>query len=171
MSMDGRASLGGAIYENGLVKQGGVWKFRKVHAYNTFSAAYDGGWARAAGRGMPGPSANFPPDAPPSALVSMLPVVYEIPYHYANPVSGRRELPPLPAMAQQLAQFPPVVAAAAAPVVPDSERLVAGRKAADKPLVSLRLPNHSHLSEAYAVGTADQSLTGTLLKFIEAPPK
>jgi triacylglycerol lipase len=55
--------------------------------------------------------------------------------------------------------------------VPDSERLVAGRKAADKPLVSLRLPNHSHLSEAYAVGTADQSLTGTLLKFIEAPPK
>jgi acetyl esterase/lipase len=393
MSMNGRASLGGAIYENGLVKEGGVWKFRKVHAYNTFSAAYEGGWARAAGRDMPGPSADFPPDAPPSGLVSMLPVVYEIPYHYANPVSGRRELPPLPAMAQQLAQFPPVVApgmprdvaaalreigpridaqrtaalyaplhagrqhdavevrrdlaygpherhradvflpkvqaepralvvfvhgggfsrgaksttgqfyydnigywaaengligvtlnyrlapefqypagaddlaravtwlrtqAAAwgadpariflwghsaggahvadylvrtpqAPVagavltsgiydlgttvstwkdyygedvalypqrssltrliqvplpllvswaeldppdfVPDSERLVAGRMAADKPLVSLRLPNHSHISEAYAVGTSDHSLTGTLLKFIEAPPK
>src|SRR5690606_36201390 len=32
--------------------------------------------------------------------------VYEIPYHYANPVSGRTALPPLPLMAQQLAQVP-----------------------------------------------------------------
>jgi hypothetical protein len=34
-----------------------------------------------------------------------------------------------------------------------------------------RLPNHSHISEACAVGTADESLTGPILKFIEAPPK
>ncbi len=55
--------------------------------------------------------------------------------------------------------------------IPDTEKLIAGRKAAGKPLVSFRLPNHSHLSEAYAVGTADESLTGPVLKFIEAPPK
>jgi triacylglycerol lipase len=55
--------------------------------------------------------------------------------------------------------------------IPDTEKLIAGRKAAGKPLVSLRLPNHSHLSEAYAVGTADESLTGPILKFIEVPPK
>lgn len=55
--------------------------------------------------------------------------------------------------------------------VSDSEQLVAGRRAAGRPTTSLLLPNHSHLSEAYAVGTADQSLTGPILKFIEAPPK
>ncbi len=106
MSTGGRASLGGAIYANELVKEEGVWKFSKVHAYNTFSAGYDGGWARAASRGMPGPSADVKPDAPPGTSVHMLPIVYEIPYHYANPVSGRRELPPLPVLAAQLSQFP-----------------------------------------------------------------
>lgn len=55
--------------------------------------------------------------------------------------------------------------------VPDSEKLIAGRKAAGKPLVSLRLPNHSHVSETYAIGTADESLSGPVLKFIEATTK
>jgi triacylglycerol lipase len=33
-------------------------------------------------------------------------VVYEIPYHYANPVTGRTALPPLPPVAQQLKDHP-----------------------------------------------------------------
>jgi SnoaL-like domain len=94
MSMGARASMGGAIYENELVKEDGVWKFSKVHAYNTFTAGYIGGWARAASSGMPGPAADFPPDSPPTAKIAMLPVVYEIPYHYANPVTGRTGLAP-----------------------------------------------------------------------------
>jgi Retinal pigment epithelial membrane protein/SnoaL-like domain len=94
MSMGARASMGGAIYKNELVKEDGVWKFSKVHAYNTFTAGYIGGWARAASSGMPGPAADFPPDSPPTAKIAMLPVVYEIPYHYANPVTGRTELAP-----------------------------------------------------------------------------
>jgi triacylglycerol lipase len=49
----------------------------------------------------------------------------------------------------------------------DSVRLVELRKAAGKPLTSVLLPNHSHLSETYAVGTADQSLTGPVLQFIK----
>jgi acetyl esterase/lipase len=105
-SSGNRASMGGAIYANEIVKEDGVWKFSKVHAYNTFTAAYDGGWARAPGRGMPGPSADVVPDAPPSTAIHMLPIVYEIPYHYANPVTGRRELPPLPPLDAQLAQLP-----------------------------------------------------------------
>jgi hypothetical protein len=55
--------------------------------------------------------------------------------------------------------------------VPDTEQLVAGRKAAGKPTVALLLPNHSHLSEAYAVGTSDESLTAPILQFIKAPPR
>jgi hypothetical protein len=31
--------------------------------------------------------------------------------------------------------------------IPDTGKLIAGRKGAGKPPVSLRLPNHSHLSE------------------------
>jgi acetyl esterase/lipase len=55
--------------------------------------------------------------------------------------------------------------------VPDTEKLVAARKAAGMPTVSLRLPNHSHISEAYAVGTADESLSSPILNFIQAPPR
>lgn len=55
--------------------------------------------------------------------------------------------------------------------VPDSEKLVAGRRAAGRPTVSLTLPNHSHLSEAYAIGTADNSLAAPVLQFIQSPPR
>ena len=36
----------------------------------------------------------------------MFPVVYEIPYHYANPVSGRTQLPSLQPLAAQMASYP-----------------------------------------------------------------
>ena len=66
---------------------------------------------------------------------------------------------PLPIMAVWAELDPPTF-------VPDTEKLIAGRRAAGLPVVGLRLPSHSHLSEAYAVGTADQSLTTPLLQFI-----
>jgi acetyl esterase/lipase len=92
MSLGGRASLGGAVYENEAVKENGVWRFKVDHTYNTFSAAYVGGWAKGAGRFMPGPSLDLPPDAPPTQVFDMFPVVYEIPYHYVNPVTGAPEM-------------------------------------------------------------------------------
>jgi triacylglycerol lipase len=55
--------------------------------------------------------------------------------------------------------------------VPDSEGLSAGRRAAARPTVSVRLPSHSHLSEAYAIGTADESLSAPILQFIQSPPR
>jgi len=106
MSMGGRASMGGAIYENELVKEDGVWKFSKVHAYNTFTAGYNGGWAHAASSAMPGPAADFAPDTPPTAKIAMLPVVYGIAYHYANPVTGRTQLAPLPSIEEQQKNIP-----------------------------------------------------------------
>lgn len=50
--------------------------------------------------------------------------------------------------------------------IPDTEGLIAGRRAAGLPVTGLRLPDHSHLSEAYAIGTDDTSLAAPLLQFI-----
>lgn len=109
MSLNSRASLGGAIYENEAVKEDGVWRFKVDHAYNTFSAGYAGGWAKSASSAMPGPSKELPPDAPPTAVIAMFPVVYDIPFHYANPVTGRTEVSPVRA-----SQDPQVMAALSA---------------------------------------------------------
>ena len=55
--------------------------------------------------------------------------------------------------------------------VPDTGRLVTGRAAAHRPTLAVHLENHSHLSEAYAIGTADTSLSDPVLQFINAPPR
>jgi acetyl esterase/lipase len=95
LSFGPRASMGASVYENEAVKEDGVWKFSVVHTMNTFTASYDAGWAKTTSTGVPGPSKDLPPDAPPTLVFKMFPVVYDIPFHYANPVSGRTELPPL----------------------------------------------------------------------------
>ena len=89
LSFGTRPSLGASVYENEAVKEDGVWRFSKVHTYNTWTASYEGGWAKSPGTRVPGPSESYPPDAPPTLVFEMFPNVYEIPFHYANPVSGR----------------------------------------------------------------------------------
>jgi acetyl esterase/lipase len=54
---------------------------------------------------------------------------------------------------------------------PDTNNLIAGRKAAGTPTTVVQLPNHSHISETYAIGTADESMTAPILQFIQAPPR
>jgi triacylglycerol lipase len=95
MAFGTRASMGGAIYENEAVKEDGIWKLKVDHAYNTFSASYDGGWTKVTRSNVPGPSKDFPPDSPPSFVFDMFPSVYNIPFHYANPVTGRTDVPPI----------------------------------------------------------------------------
>lgn len=85
-----RPSMGAAVYEDEAVREDGIWKFSNVHAYNTWGAGYDGGWMRSPSSRVPGPSRSYPPDEPPTLQFAMFPTVYEIPFHYDNPVSGRR---------------------------------------------------------------------------------
>ena len=44
---------------------------------------------------MPGPSSAMPPDAPPTTAFAMFPAVYDIPFHYPNPVTGRTDVAPV----------------------------------------------------------------------------
>jgi acetyl esterase/lipase len=91
-----RASMGASLYENEFVKEDGVWKFSIDHTFNTWTAGYEGGWARNPGRTVPGPSRTFPPDTPPTFTFQMFPTVYEIPFHYPHPVTGRATSTRLP---------------------------------------------------------------------------
>ncbi len=71
----GRPMWGGGIYENELVKEDGVWKFKRLHLYRTYKVDYKAGWA--AGKSA---AAN---DG------QIFPSRYTPPFHYRNPVTGR----------------------------------------------------------------------------------
>lgn len=89
LSFRANPSMGAAVYENVVVKEGGKWKCASTHAYSTWTASYKGGWVQNPGKRVPVPSESFPPDAPPSFTFAMFPTVYPFPYYYPNPVSGR----------------------------------------------------------------------------------
>jgi acetyl esterase/lipase len=48
----------------------------------------------------------------------------------------------------------------------EARKLLQRRKETGKPTRYVHLPNHSHISETYAVGTADDSLTTPVLEFV-----
>ncbi len=50
---------------------------------------------------------------------------------------------------------------------PESDRLADARAKAGKPVTRVKLAGHSHISETYAVNTADDSLSGPVLKFVQ----
>ncbi len=83
-----RAQWGEATYENDYVKEAGVWKIKKLHAYFTYYVNYYKGWDQG-GDPPPGPIPGLPPDEPPTETYKLYPDVYIPPYHYKNPVSGK----------------------------------------------------------------------------------
>jgi hypothetical protein len=83
-----RAQWGEAIYENTFVRENGVWKYKNLHAYQTFYADYDKGWGKHSA-GMFSPFANYPPDMPQSVDYEVYPAVFVAPFHYKHPVTGK----------------------------------------------------------------------------------
>ena len=80
---------GEGVYEDEVVKERGVWKFKTVHFMNTFFAPYDGGWQSVTTRGNPGVSKTNPPDLPPTLAYDIFPKINTPAFHYPNPVSGK----------------------------------------------------------------------------------
>jgi len=76
------------------VKEGGVWKIARLHFYVTAQTDYDGGFMKSA-LPMEGPSALFPPDAPPSEVYRSFPAAYIPPFNFDHPVTGKplKDLP------------------------------------------------------------------------------
>lgn len=95
------ANWAGGVYEIGYAKQEGVWKISALRYYGSFGGSYATGWA-----GAPPPAdgeaaspppqrrifANLPhpPDEPAPTDCPSFPGVCVPPFHYDNPVSGRK---------------------------------------------------------------------------------
>jgi hypothetical protein len=87
-TLEKRAQWGDAVYENEYVKENGVWKIKKLHAYFTYYVNYYKGWDQG-GDPPPGPIPGLAPDEPPTETYKLYPDVYVPPFHYKNPVTGR----------------------------------------------------------------------------------
>ena len=81
------ANWGLGVLENEYVKEDGIWKIRRHHFFTTMYTPYEAGWAKQA---IPnaGPSAELPPDRPPTVVYEAYPKAFVVPFHYENPVTG-----------------------------------------------------------------------------------
>lgn len=77
------------VYENTYVKEDGVWKIQALHYYRRLVTDYDEGWALNAVP-APGPSAEFPPDRPPTRTYESYPSFFIPPLSFVHPVTGRK---------------------------------------------------------------------------------
>ena len=82
------AMWGDVLYENAYAKEDGVWKIARLKAWQVFYSPYEKGWHREC---LPLLDAfgDFPPDEP-TEPYPVFPDYFCPPYHYANPVTGRK---------------------------------------------------------------------------------
>ncbi len=83
------ARWGEGTYENAYVREDGVWKIASLHFFTTYYVEYDKGWNHG-GVALARPLDAATPDAAASVAYEAFPAVFIPPYHYANPVTGRR---------------------------------------------------------------------------------
>jgi hypothetical protein len=96
------AIWGEGPYENEYVKEGGVWKLRKLHWYQSVVVPYETGWLNTPdfneGKWA---SARLPPDRPPSIEYSTWPETYLPEFHFPNPVAAAARIVESPAASPQ----------------------------------------------------------------------
>jgi hypothetical protein len=93
----GEGSWISGIYENTSVNEGGTWKLSGMDLDYVWTAPSRGGWVRVTAPPTAPPVAmakDFPPDrALRGPIAAPFPKLYDVPFHYKNPVSGR--VPPV----------------------------------------------------------------------------
>lgn len=91
LTMSGVNGVGGqwgeGTFENEFIKKNGAWQIKSLHFFPRLLTDYEKGWAKDA-KPAPGPSKDFPPDRPPTAVYEIFPKFYIPPFHFANPVTG-----------------------------------------------------------------------------------
>ena len=80
------------LYENEYRKENGIWKISKLHGPFTMYSSWEG-WAKSATPNTRPDSFDPPPDLPPTVVYLTYPSYYIVPYHYPNPVTGKRFIP------------------------------------------------------------------------------
>jgi hypothetical protein len=83
------ARWGEATYENEYVRVEGVWRIASLHGFITFYSEYDVGWDKG-GVQLLRTVDRLEPDEPPTMDYESYPDVFIPPYHYPNPVTGKR---------------------------------------------------------------------------------
>lgn len=84
-----RAIWSEGVYEMRYAKVGGQWLISRLHWFATFYTPYEKGWKEPS-LPLNLPSAEYPPDAPPTVAYAPYPEPFVPPFHYPNPVTGRR---------------------------------------------------------------------------------
>ncbi len=82
-------------YENEYVKEGGVWKIRSLHWFQTLRVPYEGGWAKQPDVNGARYATALRPDAAPSVTYTPWPGAFVPPFHFLK--GGRSTVSPFPA--------------------------------------------------------------------------
>jgi hypothetical protein len=83
-------------YEDEFVKEDGVWKFKKLHGPFNMYSGYRVGWMdQVIVNTYPEKFAPYP-DLPPTVIYLTYPSYYAEPFHYPNPVTGKKAPAPSP---------------------------------------------------------------------------
>ena len=80
------------LYEDEFVKEGGVWKFKRLTGPFTMYTSWEG-WGKNALNNTWPDKFDPPPDLPPSTIYLTYPAYFIIPFHYPNPVTGKALIP------------------------------------------------------------------------------
>jgi hypothetical protein len=86
------AGWGLPLYENGYVKDNGVWKISRLSGPFTMYTNWSG-WGKNALNNTWPDKFEPAPDLPPSTVYLTYPAYYIIPFHYPNPVTGKAMMP------------------------------------------------------------------------------